>query len=274
MGTDAEVFVFDYDAYITEVVPAFHKLLLTGHPPDWLYPIIKKRDIQFENLEKTDLLRHCTYLGYDFSWRGPYDGRDIYDLQWDQRSCKSEDCPERGHCPFHQYGSPAIAERLLWLFEVAVSIKCLGQSQFVGRSKTVVDYWGMLSDLGICQDNTILKLLALLGKRGFVIGYQWGFGYEGINGWLDPQETTDLAKRLGKLSLPRYETSFEAMESFRRHESGSYEYLGFSFEALSLSFVRTVAAIAARENKGLLWGNGVMPSQYYFNNFFSAPPSH
>jgi hypothetical protein len=54
------------------------------------------------------------------------------------------------------------------------------------------------------------------------------------------------------------------MEQLRRPGAeGGYEYPGFSFEALSLSFVRTVAAIAAKEGKGLLWGNGVPPSEYY-----------
>lgn len=273
MGTDTEVFVFDHDTYISTVVPAFHEILLTGHAPDWLYQVIKSRDIRIESWNRTDLLRYCTYLGKDFSWRGPYDGKDISSFQWDQRACSSEDCPERGHCPFHQSNSPTTAEELLWLLEAAVSIKCLGPSQFVGRSKTVIDYWQMLLDLGVNQDDPLRKLLTLLGTRGFVVGYQWGFGFEGINGWLSQNETLELAQRLDELSLPKYEVSFEAMKKFQtphpipelyeRYGVTVYDCPGYSLEALSLSFVRTMATIASTEKRGILWGNGVMPSEFY-----------
>lgn len=261
MGSDAEVFVFDHNAYMTEVVPALMELLLAGRAADWLNPLLKKREIRPELWKKTDIARFCKYLERDFSWRGPYDLAYTYDLKWDQRSCKSEDCPERERCPFHQSSSPAFAEEVNWLFQVAVGTQCLGRSQFVGRSATVSHYSELLPSLGVGPDDSIVSLLARLGKRGFVIGYQWGFGYEGINGWLDPNETVDLAKRLDVLQLPRYGASLEAMQQFLRAESGTYECPGFSFEALSLSFVRTVSTIAARESRGLLWGNGVMPSR-------------
>lgn len=266
MGANAEVFVFEHETYITKVLPAFLKLLRDGHVCDWLRPFVERRQMQPELWDRTDLKRFCTYLERDFSWRGPYDLSDTYGLKWDERSCKSEDCPEREHCPFHRSGSETIAEQVNWLFKIAVSIKCLGPSQFVGRSKTVSYYWELLAGLGVGQDDPVVNLLACLGKRGFVIGYQWGFGFEGINGWLDPTETAELATRLDVLPLPRYESSFEAMERLRMPEAdGGYEYQGFSFEALSLSFVRTVASIAARERRGLLWGNGLMPSQYYLD---------
>jgi len=277
MGSDAEVFIFDHDAYVREVVPAFLELLLTGQAPDWLRPIIKSRDIRIENLKSTDILRHCTYLNKDFSWRGPYDEKDIYGLKWDQRACKSEVCPELDHCAFHQNSSPTTAEEINRLFEVAVSIKCLGPCQFVGRSMTVIEYWSLLFDLGIQPDNPLLNLLILLGKRGFIIGYQWGFGFEGINGWLDPHETLELTRRLEELSLPKYEASLEAMEGFKKpypipeiyEQFGGivYEHPGISFEALSLSFVRTIAKMAAMTGKGVLWGNGVMPSDFYLKKF-------
>src|SRR5882672_10628641 len=260
MGTDAEVFVFDHQAYIGEVVPAFVELLRDGRIVDWVRPFLERREIRPEHWDRTDLARLCTYLLPDLSWRGPYDLSDTYGLKWDERSCKSEDCPEREHCPFHRSGSETIAEQINSLFKIAVSIKCLGPSQFVGRSKTVSYYWELLAGLGVVPDDPILNLLARLGKRGFIIGHQFGFGFEGVNGWLDPSETADLARRQDVLPLPRYESSFEAMERFRMPEAnGGYECQGFSFEALSLSFVRTVAAIAARGRRGLLWGNGVMP---------------
>lgn len=266
MGANAEVFVFDHETYIAKVLPAFLKLLRDGEVVDWLQQFVKRREMRPELWDKTDLARFCTYLERDFSWRGPYDLTYTYALPWEQRSCTSDDCPEREHCPFHCVGSPSIAEQVNWLFQIGVSIWCLGRSQFVGRSWTVSRYSELLPALGVPEDDPILNLLALLGKRGFVIGYQFGFGSEGINGWLDPSETADLARRLDLLQLPRYETSFAAMERLRMPGAdGGYEYQGFSFEALSLSFVRTVALIAAKEGKGLLWGNGLLPSQYYLD---------
>lgn len=277
MGSDAEIFIFDYETYTSEVVPAFQELLLTGLSSEWLHPIIDSREIRIENVKRTDILRYCTYLNKDFSWCGPYDEKDIYGSKWEERACESEVCPERDQCPFHKNSSSSITEELNWLFEVAVSIKCLGPCQFVGRSMTVLEYWSLLFDLGIQPDNPLLNLLLLLGKRGFVIGYQWGFGFEGINGWLDPQQTLELARRLEELSLPKYEASLEAMEGFKkpypileiyeRFGGTVYEHPGVSFEALSLSFVRTMAKIATMTGKGILWGNGVMPADFYLKKF-------
>ncbi len=277
MGTDAEIFIFDYEAYTSEVVPAFQELLLTGRTSEWLHPIIDSREIRIENLKRTDILRYCTYLNNDFSWCGPYDEKDNSGFKWEERACESEVCPERDHCPFHKNSSDSITEELNWMFEVAVSIKCLGPSQYVGRSKTAIQYWSLLFDLGIQRDNPLLSLLLPLGKRGFVIGYQWGFGFEGINGWLDPRQTLELARRLEELSLPKYEVSLEAMEGFKkphpipeiyeRFGHTVYEPPGVSFEALSLSFVRTMAKMATMTGKGLLWGNGVMPAEFYLKKF-------
>jgi hypothetical protein len=273
MGTDTEVFVFDHDAYLSDVVPVFHELLLNGQAPGWLYQLSRTRDIRFESWDRTDLLRYCTYLGKDFSWIWDDTGKDIWQLEWDHRACLSEDCPERGHCPFHQSNSPARAEELLWLFKAAVSIKCLGPSQFVGRSRTVFHYSQPLIDLGVNQDDPLRNLLSLLGNRGFVVGYQWGFGFEGINGWLSSNETLELAQRLDELALPKYEVSLEAMMKFQSphpipqlyEQFGvtAYDCPGYSFEALSLSFVRTMATIATTKKRGILWGNGVMPSEFY-----------
>ena len=66
-------------------------------------------------------------------------------------------------------------------------------------------------------------------------------------------ESAELATRLDMLPLPRYEVSFAAMQQFRTGELGEYECANFSSEALSLSFVRTTAAIADQEHRGLLW---------------------
>lgn len=172
MGEDTEIVVFDYEAYVTEVVPAF-----------------------------VDVFR----------------GRQVVD--------------------------------------------CLGPGQFIGRSRTVSGYAELLPELGVNQDDPLVSLLAALGKRGFIISYWFGSGFEGANGWLDPGETEDLARRLANLKLPSYEVSFAAMEQFRGPDG--YECARFSFEALSLSFVRTVATIAAADGSGVLWSNGLMPAEGY-----------
>ena len=78
MGADAEVFIFDYQAYNNEVVPAFRELLLNGQMPEWLGRLIEVREMQPERWRGTDLLRYCTYLEKDFSWIGSYDDRDYY----------------------------------------------------------------------------------------------------------------------------------------------------------------------------------------------------
>jgi hypothetical protein len=240
MGTDAEVFLFDHAAYSTTVVPAFSGLLRGEQAADWLEPFIKRRELKLESWDKSDLDRLRAALNPDLSWAG-----GPYDLEWTYDS-------DRGFP-----GSDTV-EQLNWLFEKAVSLQCLGDSQFVGRSMTVSQYSDLLSELGVSADDRIFALLSLLGKRGYLIGYKFGFGFEGINGWLDASETAELAEQLDGLPLPRYEMSFAAMEQFRAPGKGPYECHGFSFEALSLSFVRTTAFIAAQQKLGLLWGNGLV----------------
>lgn len=261
MGSDAEVFLFDHDAYLREVVPAFLELLKDSPLDDWLQPFVKRRELKPTLWDKTDLARYLTALNSDFSWAGQYDLNYTYSKNWEERW--SEVVAPASGDDLRTAPSAELVEEVNWLFKIAVSIKSLGASQFVGRSMTVSHYSDLLPTLGVKEDDRTVELLAALGKRGFLIGYQFGFGFEGINGWLDPSETAELAQRLDTLPLPRYEASFEAMAQFQTGEWGEYERQDFSFEALSLSFVRTTAAIAARERRGLLWGNDVMPAEYY-----------
>ena len=134
----------------------------------------------------------------------------------------------------------------------------------------------MLSAWGIRLDDPLWKLLTLLGKRGFVVGYQWSSSNDGINGWLDLRETIDLVEFLYDMPLPMYPASFEAMKEFKKPYPLLYEKFGvtcydhpeFSFEELSLSFIRTVAEIAATEGKGILWGNDVIQGEFYLERYF------
>jgi len=258
MGSDAEVFVFDYTVYTTVVAPAFFELFRKGQVPGWLQPAVKRRELEPSLCDRTDLIRFTKVLKPDLSWVGPYDLKSTYDQDWRTRWSYSNEGLNDLVAP-----SEKVAEAVNWLFKVAVSLKCLGASQFVGRSMTVSQYSKTLADFSLKENDRIVELLAALGKRAFIIGYQFGFGVEGINGWLDPSETEELATRLAALPLPRYEVSFAAMKGFQTAETGHYECHNFSFEALSLSFVRTVAKIAAAESRGVLWGSAVMPSHYY-----------
>jgi hypothetical protein len=250
MGSDAEIFLFDHQAYTTLVVPAFLELFGTGRIADWLRPLLARRKVRPELWDRTDLSRFLAGLKPDLSWLGPYDLKDTFGRDWPTGWVESIE----GDPPTED-----TAEQVNWLFEKAVEIKCLGPGQFVGRSATVSYYSNVLSQLGVKENDRTVDLLAALGKRGYLIGYKFGFGFEGINGWLEPAETGELARRLETLPLPRYEISFAAMEQFRMLDWGSYKCEGFSFEALTLSFVRTVATIASGERRGLLWGNDVEP---------------
>jgi hypothetical protein len=277
MGADAKVFVFDFKAYQEGILPAFHQLMVSRQTPEWLRPLISRLDLPATSWQPVDLLRHCTYLGADLSWSGPCDDTDLFAAGWDQRSCKSKECPENDHCPFHLNSSSGLAESLNELFKTAVSVKCLGQGQFIGRSWYITHYLTFLFGLGVRPNDPSVARLARLGKRGLVVGYQWTSSNVGISGWLEPGETGELADRLGELPLPRYEASFEATERFRRPEPLLYDRFGVmsyecptsSFEALSLSFVRTVAAIAVRENQGILWGNDVLPAKSYVERYLN-----
>ncbi len=263
MGSDADVFLFDYESYVTAVVPAFLDLLREGKVADWLDPLVKRRELNPWLWDKDELARLGAGLQPDLSWKGPSDLNWTYNQDWHQRWTGSMQASEEKMHVNLKAPAPELVEQVNWLFQVAVSVKCLSAAQFVGRSRTASFYSRVLGDMGVRDDDPVVQLLAALGKRGFIIGYLFGTGVEGINGWLQPSETAELAGMLDMLPLPRYEVSFAAMEQFRSPETGAYESPDFSFEVLSLSFIRTTATIAAGEGRGLLWGNSVMPGKFY-----------
>jgi hypothetical protein len=260
MGSDACVYQFNIERYREYIVPAFKHYLLHGLVEEWLQKLIETVLAQPIETNSTDLDRFCTYLDADLAWNASYDATDTWFDGWSKRACKSTTCPERFRCPYHQNAQPSIVEDLNILIEAAATAFCLGEAQFVGRTITVKAYWKLLQQLNISDNDPLRSLLLKLGKRGFVIGYGWAGSAEGIHGWLNVRETEELAQRLLSLSLPQYPATFQAMDhemkSFLQHsKSGSVD---FPFEALSLSFVRTVAVIAADNKEGILWGNDVI----------------
>jgi hypothetical protein len=270
MGADAEVYVFDDRAYRAQVVPLFRNLLRygLGHPAlneamDRFRPgaggILRYIRKELQGLEPTDLDTYCTYLGEDLRLLTPPAGLPEklarHEDGWEDRACRREDCPVSAQCPFFIADHARRADPLSLLFQTVVSAVCLGESQFVGRSSTVFGYLPVLRENAVSWDGELGRLLAALGMRGAVVGYSFGIT-EGIHGWLSHEEAGRLADLLATIRLPLLEPSFEAMRRTRRPGQG-YHLDGWEWEELSLGFVRTVAVIASRSGKGLLWGNDV-----------------
>ena len=155
------------------------------------------------------------------------------------------------------------------MHEALVATRCLGKSQFLGRNFIPCRYEPVLDRHEVPADDPVRELLAALATRAAVLGYQFGVT-EGIHGWLTVPETADLATRLDALSLPRFKPTFATMAEQHRLNvrSGSTNQ---SWQDLSLSFVRTVSAIAAGEGRAVLWGNDVIPDVW--NETFGVPPA-
>ena len=135
-------------------------------------------------------------------------------------------------------------------------------SQFVGRTRYALDFLPLLDRLEVAADDRIRDLLAALELRGRVLGYRGG-GSDGIHGWLTPEETTELAMRLGELLLPAYPAILDGMAGYRRRlPQGGTRYAAndVGTDELMLSFVRTVATVAVGDGHGVLWGNDVIPA--------------
>ena len=284
MGADARLFLFDYELYHSDVLPAFLRLIRDNSADAWLQQLHRLHNDGLGidecltryslSLAPVDILKYCTYLDPDLAVRTVRsDPRSLYDCGWETRACRSTDCTVREQCPFHFAEEPQqtmVADYLLRLFHMAVADRCLGPGQFLGRSIDCFFYWTTLDELGVAPADPIRFLLQRLGRRGFLIGYEFAVGTDGIHGWLQPDEVKELAERLFALDLPEYECSFTAMEKFKvvrniledrapalNFQARVYHDPNGSFERLSLSFVRTVCNLAAREGKGVLWGNDV-----------------
>ncbi|SCE94387.1 hypothetical protein GA0074695_2336 [Micromonospora viridifaciens] len=135
-----------------------------------------------------------------------------------------------------------------------MAVSCLGPAQFLGRTITPDYYLPALQLRSAPASDPLRHLLAALATRGAALGYQFGVT-EGIHGWLTVAETAELAARLDRLDLPRYEPTFAAMADRLKQAGRSAS----EWQDLSLSFVRTVATIAVRDGQAVLWGNDVCP---------------
>jgi hypothetical protein len=123
-------------------------------------------------------------------------------------------------------------------------------------------YSDTLAIAGFSPKNPVFEYLHRLGSRGAVVGYKFG-NSDGIHGWLNSEETCEFLALLHGIDLPKFEPSFQAMEAFSR--KGAYAAPPpYTFEQLSLAFLRTVSGMAAANGRGLLWGNDV--STYWKEN--------
>ncbi len=145
-----------------------------------------------------------------------------------------------------------MAEDFHWLLQAALN-DCLGRCLFVGRSFVPSRY----RDSTMGHSPAVRELLERLGQRGWVVGYS--FSNSGIQGWLDRGETHALSEALRQLDLPRIGADLDAIDTLRHPlPAGGFAYVppeGYTFEQLSLGFIRLVSTIAAQEERGVLWGN-------------------
>ncbi|WP_433370379.1 hypothetical protein ACQPZX_45415 [Actinoplanes sp. CA-142083] len=261
MGADAEIHVFDYDRYRDEVVPGLVELLRTGTPAPWLDEVLKAPSEYGDYWQElaaalrespTDLAQHCTWLGDDLRYIGD---RPVDRLTGNQMTCNELSCPERERCRYFQDQDRHGVETLNALHEAAVATRCLGPSRFLGRTITPDYYRPVLERQGVPATAPVRGLLEALATRGAAWGYQFG-RTEGIHGWLTVPETALLAAALDELDLPRYEPTFAAMSTV----ASDGRLAGGDWHVASLSFVRTMATIAAASGQGVLWGNDVSPT--------------
>ncbi len=283
MGADARLYVFDYELYRNLVVPTFARLMFGGPVDTWLLDVLRSDEVESLFGEPNSTLvgfapqgfwESCTYLDAELAVTKTFQNPDgEYPGPWEARACQNRSCSIRDQCPLHRGRgdqlNPVADDWTRWIWKAIVA-RCLGSGQFLGRSVDCFFYWSLLDELCVPVTHPIRILLERLGRRGIVLGYRGSSGTEGIHGWLSPAEAKELAEHLFALRLPDYDYSFVAMEGFRvqrdilegrvpglEFQGMAYDNPNGSFEELSLSYVRTVCSLAAREGKGVLWGNGI-----------------
>ncbi|XVU22397.1 hypothetical protein ACQPZJ_34710 [Actinoplanes sp. CA-054009] len=269
MGSDARIYVFDYERYRAEVVPGMLALFRGGDRPAWLagLPGSEWGDMWLAlagrlRARPVDLAAYCLWLGADLAYLGnqpvtrPDGGR-----RW--MRCPSTTCPERSRCSFHEGAEQANVDDLGFLYAAWVTLRCLGEGQFVGRSARPSAFEPLLGHLGVPAGDPIRLHLSALDVRGAVLGYEFE-RTAGTYGWLTPAETADLAARLDALDLPRYEPTFEAASAAfgGYHKDPSRQPGELEWPALTLSFVRTAATIATASQQGILWGGDLYPDSW------------
>jgi hypothetical protein len=259
MGSDAHIFLFDYQHFMTSTVPKFKMLLREGQLDETFiecYRFLTSHEyINHISCHGTDIDRHCHYLAADFSY--DHEPKDQWTASWSQRACKSKHCPDRPSCPFYYHNTELDPESLNALFEQVVVDSCLYESQFVGRSMSPMRYHAdVKKQLGWQLSTSLLNLLSRLEYRGLVIGYQWA-NSDGIHGWLTPEEIPQFYEELTQLELVPVPDGLDQMKHYIIPKQGYHVPAGYTYAQLTLAFIKNFAYIACSRNLGVLWGNDV-----------------
>jgi hypothetical protein len=262
MGSDATIYIFDDAAYRERVARGIRRFVQTGVADPWLDDLIRwlaeadwaSLDVSFLQALGFSFDVVCDYLDTDFSYTRPE--ADQLPWAWRARACPSVRCPATNVCPLHRSHKQEAAENFNLLLEACVVDQCLGPGQFLGRTISPLEWYSdTLAAAGFGPKHPVFRYLRRLGCRGAVVGYQFG-NSDGIHGWLTSAETREFFALLHGIDLPRVEPSFQAMKEFSRN--GTYAAPPpYTFEQLSLSFLRTVSGMAMAEGRGILWGNDV-----------------
>lgn len=277
MGANAEIILFDHHRYLSEVVPAFRELLLTGPREPGLDQLLSSararavaaadrhdhptnhRVVDFHRRLAgglgIDLERHCRLLDRDLSPTRPLTKITRFLGGWSDRRCRHAPCPEVGRCPLFQ--ADGIEAEALFVAVLHPTVgRCLGQRAFIGRSINLSTWLLWLEELEVPAGAPVVGLLRRLGVRGFHIGYQWA-NSDGIHGWLSPEETAELAELMADLPLPPLPPTLEAIPStLTAFPDGSrrYHIEGWERSSLLLAFVRSIAGLARQRGMGVLLG--------------------
>ncbi|TWP51088.1 hypothetical protein FKR81_15760 [Lentzea tibetensis] len=224
MGSDAELFLFEHGRYLDEVVPALTELTSTGEIRPWLTELIEAVPADPDD---------------DFTWRDEWVGELLPHIREHPGALARHwtECGAQPSCDVDSWILNLFEE----LVEAAVTSRCLGEHRFVGRTMSTLRYRQALADMRVADDDPIRGLLSSLASRGRAIGHRPVGGTEGIHGWLSPEETADLADRLGRLPVDA------AADELARW---------------GLPRVRATAVTAAENGSGLLWGNDVFVEEH------------
>ena len=147
-------------------------------------------------------------------------------------------------------------ERLQYLFQYAAET-LLGDGVYMGRSMspTTFDFCNEIEAWQLPRNPDVWPLLEWLGDRGRAWTHgSGGFG-EGVNGWLDPDESWLLAGGLGTLPLPSHPATLDAIRRAREEGAGRCTDQGDCPRLLAA--LRSLAEIAAGRGQGLLWARDV-----------------
>jgi hypothetical protein len=243
MGAASELYLLDHDVMVDCIAPAIFRLLETGRPGPWLQAFgnLFKQPFPFSVLPVRRPESVITYLDADLSempGAGPEDGFP----GWPRN--------EMGAYDFMVFVQDLLARycfRDFWSFGNAkdVCLKWQCYEEFVAPNHP--------------QTDRLDVLINLLGGRGRHWCHGGGGFCEGIHGWLRPDETAELATLMASLPLPTCERTWNGLREWDRLHGDSDEinqYEG-AYYAKYILYLSVSAAVAARSQLGLLYGNDI-----------------